>query len=168
MKSKTVEPPGAGKVPPSTSISNCPSSWVRTSSALAAAGIPLRLALVAVTGLPNAPTRRLANGASGHRTPMPPVPAVNVSDTTLIAGRTIVSGPGQSLLAKVRASLDILAMRAAITSESTSSKIGFLSGRPLISKMRRTALSLDASAPRPYAVSVGNPITPPSRRNSRI
>src|SRR5262249_34487934 len=64
-KQSRVEPPRTGNVPPSTIISNCPSSWARTSAAVTAAGIPLRFALVAVTGFPSAFASRVAKRAFG-------------------------------------------------------------------------------------------------------
>src|SRR5215510_885911 len=60
-RSSNVDPSREGSTPPSTSASRESPSWLRTSSALTAEGIPLRLALVAVTGLPKRLTRAVAN-----------------------------------------------------------------------------------------------------------
>ena len=43
---------------------------------------------------------------------------------------------------------------------------GWSAGRPLTSKIRRTAAALAASAPRPYTVSVGMATSPPARSTS--
>jgi len=45
--------------------------------------------------------------------------------------------------------------------ESTSNRIGLLSGLPFIAKILSTAVLLNGSAPNPYDVSVGKAITLP-------
>src|SRR3954468_10819723 len=97
-------------------------------------------------GLPNAPIRRIAKGARGQRTPIVPVPAVTRRDTfsesELNTGRIRVSGPGQNLLVSnsvMPETLEQSTIWLNMVIESTRTRIGLDSGRPLISKIRRIA-----------------------------
>ena len=80
-------------------------------------------------------------------------------------GRIRVIGPGQYAWASFLAfSGSSPSISAGISSMQDTWTISGLSpGRPLASKMRRTASPHSALAPRPYTVSVGNPTSPPSR-----
>ena len=121
-----------------------------TSSALRAPRRPARFALVPVRARPAWRANERAKGEFGWRTATVPVPAVTKDDARSLAGRTTVSGPGQNARANTENSGgNHRTSRANCALESTKTKIGILSGRPLARKTRRTAASLEASANNP-------------------
>ena len=83
------------------------------------------------------------------------VPAVSFDGIDGAADKITVKGPGQNCFATEWNKGFGSVTDSAMASEFTSNRIGFDSARPLISKMRSTAASLNGSPPRPYAVSVG-------------
>jgi RNA methyltransferase, TrmH family len=168
VRSSNVEPPRAGKRPPSTISGSASAKALLTSPAVTQAGSPLRFALVAVIGWRNRFSNSIAKDASGNRIPTVPVPAVTVAGKREPARTITVSGPGQNCAATRSSNASRSATLSAIVNESTSSRIGLLSGLPLRRKISAIAASLNGSAPSPYAVSVGKAITPPERKSDRI
>ena len=83
------------------------------------------------------------------------VPAVSFDGIDGAADKITVKGPGQNCFATEWNKGFGFVMDSAMASEFTSNRIGFDGARPLISKMRSIATSLNGSPPRPYAVSVG-------------
>ena len=150
--------------PPSTTPASPCGNTRRTSAAERAGVRPERLALVPVSGVPAARITARANSDPGNRTATVPLPAVTMPGTRAAAGRISVSGPGQNRAA--RRSKDS-GSRAASSStcrrESTSSRIGFDSGRPFSRKSILTASGWNGSAASPYTVSVGIATTCPRR-----
>src|SRR5262249_30295598 len=114
-----------------------------------AEGIPLRLALVAVIGVPKRLTRAVANGATGHRTPIVCIPAVTFGGSDGAARGRIVNGPGQNFSTTRENARDGSITASASAIESTRSRIGLDSARPFIWKIRSTAAALNGSAPIP-------------------
>jgi hypothetical protein len=86
-------------------------------------------------------------------------------------GSTTESGPGHRAATFPRRSAtsfgskDLCRSQYFVTSAGSARCTirGFEEGRPLTSKIVRTAISLVASAPRPYTVSVGNATSLPAR-----
>lgn len=125
-------------------------SWDTTSSALRAPLRPERFALVPVSAHPACRAKQRTSGEAGWRTATVREPAVTKDGTRELAGNTIVRGPGQKARANgANSGGKWRTSRASWASESTSNKIGLLSGRPLERKTRRSAASLEASASNP-------------------
>ena len=121
-----------------------------TSSALRAPCRPDRFALVPVRARPAWRARERTNGELGWRAATVTVPAVTKDDARSLAGRTTVSGPGQNARSNTENSGGKHRTSGANCAlESTKTRIGLLSGRPLARKTRRTAASLEASANSP-------------------
>ena len=91
-----------------------------------------------------------ATGWSGTRSPTVAPPAVTSLEIDSAAGSTIVSGPGQNAAARSSATEGhAAACRFAKKTSGTCTISGLVDGRPLTSKIRATARSEVASAPRP-------------------
>ena len=152
--------------PPSRIMSTAsPSPW-RTCSAEVGESCVNRFALGAASGIPAARNRSSAKGCEGTRNPAPGRPAVTISGISAFFGTIKVNGPGQKRRASASASAgQTSASSRAIPASATCTMTGLLNGRPLTSKIRRTARASRALAPRPYTVSVGNATNPPDRSN---
>src|SRR5438067_8130375 len=88
-----------GDVPPSTMIGIRIPSWSRTAIAVVHSDSPLRLAEVAVIGIPAAVTTASGILAFGTRSATLPVFAVTFSGRREAAFTIRVSGPGQNFFA---------------------------------------------------------------------
>src|SRR5215210_1390599 len=106
-------------------------------------------------------------GWLGQRTPTVAPLAVTMSGTFGDFGSTIVRGPGQNDWASLLAvSFQSLTHSRANSPLATCTMIGLFDGRPLISKIFRTAFESKALPANPYTVSVGRPTTSPARSNA--
>src|SRR5437763_763574 len=96
VRSTMVDAISRGEVPPSTMIEMRSWSWSRTAIAVVHSDAPLRLAEVAVIGIPAACTT--ANGILelGIRKATLPVLAVTFNGSREAARTIIVNGPGQN------------------------------------------------------------------------
>src|SRR5271170_6552586 len=101
VRSTMVEAVSRGEVPPSTMMEIRSCNWSRTASAVVHSDSPLRLAEVAVIGIPAACTTASGILALGTRSATLPVLAVTFNGSRDAALTMMVSGPGQ----KRRASL---------------------------------------------------------------
>ena len=123
-----------------------------TSSAVASAGEPDRLALVAVSTPAGAqPASTRASGCPGTRTATVSRPAVTPGATAPArTGTTSVSGPGQNAAASRSAvSLHRDAMPRAASVSAAMSGSASPAARPLAAKIAATASSRAGSTPRP-------------------
>src|SRR5207237_8393602 len=96
--SATVEPFLEVSSPPSTKTSILPSKYFLACATVRAEACPEGLALVAVIGCRIALASSVAIDWLEMRTPTPPDEFKSGSGTSLRAGRTKVSGPGQKLV----------------------------------------------------------------------
>src|SRR5579863_1928485 len=99
VRSTMVEAISRGEAPPSTIIGIRTPSCSLTSSALVHSDSPLRLAEVAVIGIPAAVTTAIGIAAFGTRSATFPVFAVTFSGNLDAAFTIIVNGPGQNFAA---------------------------------------------------------------------
>ena len=149
------------QVPPSSTMGMLPSRSSSTCWAVVGLGLPLRLALGAATGTPAALSSLSATGWSGMRTATLLSPALVTAGTVGFLGSSNVSGPGQNRSISLCASGVTKHSASAASGLATCTISGLSAGRPLISKILRTACASSAFAPRPYTVSVGNATTSP-------
>src|SRR5829696_5967245 len=153
--------------PPSMIRSTRSPSAARTCAAVVGETDPNRLADGAAIPPPNARRSSRASGCAGTRRPTVSRPPVTASGTRGPRRRMIVSGPGQQASASTCAiggTSD--AQSGRVAAEERWTMRGCAAGRPFASKIRATAAGLEASAPSPYTVSVGNATSPPPRRIS--
>ena len=109
-----------------------------------------RFALGAAMGMPACRINASATGWFGMRTPTVSRPAVTISGIDACLGSTSVNGPGHQRRASLSAaSGHAVVTRRAISIESTCTISGLVAGRPLASKIRRTASGSNAFAPSP-------------------
>src|ERR1019366_7501019 len=104
-----------------------------------------RFALGAARGKPHSLITAWMNGWLGQRTPTVGPPAVMMPGISAARGSTSVKGPGQNALSRLPARAGQLAtQRFAIAMLATWTMIGLCVGRPLIWKMRSTAVASSA------------------------
>jgi hypothetical protein len=136
--------------PPSTMRGMRPPKSFRTCSALVGEIWLERLALGAASGKPHSRMTAWMKGWSGHRTPTVGPLAVTTSGICGERGRTRVNGPGQNASASLPAcGGQSETQRRASSRLATWTMMGLCDGRPLASKMRRTASASQALAARP-------------------
>src|SRR5215472_2086632 len=99
VRSTIVEAISRGELPPSTMMGMRTPSWSRTASALVHSDSPLRLAEVAVIGIPAALITSRGMLALGTRRATFPVLAVTFRGRREAALTMMVSGPGQNFFA---------------------------------------------------------------------
>ena len=126
---------------------------------------PERLAEGAAIGRPAARSSACATGCAGARSATVSSPALASNERPLSArrGNTRLSGPGQKRRAAMRARSSNTASLSASASSGTWTISGLKCGRPFAAKIRATAVSLVASPPSPYTVSVGKATSSPAR-----
>ena len=153
------------QAPPSSTSTSANSS--ATCAAVVGLTRPKRLALGAASPCTpraaQAASRLCATGCAGQRRPMLACPPAASSATPSRRARMSVSGPGQkAAISRCARSGTCRAKCPAASLPATCTMRGWLAGRPLTAKMRRTAPAFSASAARPYTVSVGRPSSSPA------
>src|SRR6185437_10736130 len=98
VRSTMVEATSRGEVPPSIIMPMRFCNWSRTSTAVVHSAAPLRLAEVAVMGMPAALITATGMAAAGMRRATLPVLAVTLRGSLEAARTMMVSGPGQKRL----------------------------------------------------------------------
>ena len=136
--------------PPSIIPAMRPCISASTVSASVGLGLPDKFAEGAATGVPARRISCAATGCDGIRTATVSSPALTSSGTILLLATITVSGPGQNFSIKSCACFVNPVVNFKISSLSAMCKISGLSfGRPLASKILRTASPLRPSAPSP-------------------
>ncbi len=163
LRSRIVDSTPTPQGPPSRiAPSDAPNS-ARTCSAVVGLTAPNRFADGAATPPPNPCSSASATGCAGTRRPTVSNPPVTASIAGAPRFTISVSGPGQNFAASSHAASGISRPHSSMRSASARwTMSGWLRGRPLRSKIFPTASGFDASAPRPYTVSVGNATRSPA------
>ena len=147
--SSTVDSTPTFVAPPSTTASMRPSRSASTCAAVVGLVCPNVFALGAAKGTPVSRSNSSATGCDGIRTPTSGRPAVTASGMFAFRGSSSVSGPGQKASASARTRLLTSAMVSTCAASARCTISGSHAGRCLAAKMRATASSSSAFAPRP-------------------
>ena len=157
-RASTVDSSPTSQGPPSRmSNSSASENSSATCSAVVGETRPLRLALGAEIGPPNASMRARATGCAGERTATLLRPPTLAAHTCARRGRMSANGPGQNASANFCArTSQPITVAFAIAASSTCAMSGLFAGRCLRRNTSHTAGSLVESHASPYTVSVGN------------